>query len=88
MSIIMMAKGAAATMDAVCKPCNPPLYSSTAAIVDCNKPHINFTLVVGFGMPLEDNMPNTNVAESADVIKNVIISKVAIAESTAPIGSF
>lgn len=83
----MMENGNAATMEAVCNPCNPPLRRSTKAMSDCNIPQINFTRFEGFKSPFDDIIPRTNVAESAEVTKNVMISTMATTEITPPKGN-
>lgn len=74
---MITANGRAAIMDAVCNPPNPPLYKRTAAIEDCRIPQISFVDTAGFKLPFDVSMPKTKVAESAEVIKNVMINKVA-----------
>ncbi|MNW64382.1 hypothetical protein D3C74_426620 [compost metagenome] len=74
-------------MEAVWRPFNPPLISNTTAIADCMIPQVNFTLVLGFSLPSEDSMPNTKVAESADVIKKVMMRRVAMNAPIEPKGN-
>ena len=85
--IMTIAKGKAAIMDAVCRPCKPPDHNSTAAARDWMTPHTNFTGFGGFKSPFVVNVPSTNVAESAEVIKNVAIRMMAMVDMTAPIGN-
>lgn len=75
--IIMIANGNAAIMEAVCSAPSPPCQSKTAAVPDCTTPHTNLIFVLGFKFPYVVCIPKTNVAESADVIKNVLISRTA-----------
>lgn len=74
-------------MDAVCSPFNPPLTSSTTAIEDCRTPRVSFTLFEGLLSPLDDSIPRTKVAESAEVIKKVMIKIVAITAGNVQRGS-
>ncbi|MNI83772.1 hypothetical protein D3C73_1406140 [compost metagenome] len=81
------ANGSAATIEAVWRPLSPPLNSSTTAMADCMIPQVNFTLVLGSSLPSEVSMPNTNVAESADVIKKIMIRSVATTAKIVPKGN-
>ena len=47
------------------------------AIVDWMTPQMSFTLFGGVNEPFVDCMPRTNVAESAEVMKNDTINKTA-----------
>lgn len=75
--IRMNAKGKAAIIDAVCRAFNPPDHSRINAAADTRIPHTIFVVFGGFKLPLVVCIPRTNVAESAEVIKNVLISKIA-----------
>src|SRR5699024_5614558 len=77
-NIIMREKGKAAIINMFCKASNPPLYSKIIATADCATPHVIFTWFGGVSDPFVVCIPSTNVAESADVIKNVTISANAI----------
>ena len=61
---------------AVCNASNPPIYNSVEAIAARTIPQIILIRFGGFKLPCVVNIPKTNVAESADVIKNVAISKI------------
>ena len=82
----MKAKGKAATIDIVCNIFSPfaePTINDNAN-ADCIIPHTNFLELGGFKSPLCDSIPNTNVAEFADVMKNVNNSAIAITDITFP----
>ena len=82
----MKAKGKAATIDIVCNILSPfaePTINDNAN-ADCIIPHTNFLELGGFKSPLCDSIPNTNVAEFADVMKNVNNSAIAITDITFP----
>jgi len=78
--------GNAAAIDAVCRGRRPPARSSTVASKDCTSPQIIFFLFDGLRSPPEVNIPRTNVAEFADVTKNVQSKTNVIAESIEPSG--
>ena len=75
-------KGNAAAIEAVCNASRPPANSSDVASKDCTNPQINCLLFEGFKSPCDDNIPSTNVAEFADVIKNVLNNTTVIIDST------
>ncbi|MNP61008.1 hypothetical protein D3C76_1561440 [compost metagenome] len=56
-------------------------------MADCKIPQVNFTLVLGSNLPSEVSMPSTKVAESADVIKKIMIRSVAMNATIVPNGS-
>ena len=56
------------------------------AIRDCAIPHVTFTMLDGSNEPYDVCIPNTNVAESADVIKNEPINTSATSDKTIPKG--
>lgn len=60
-------------MMAVCMAFSPPETINTTAEADKTNPQISFTAVGGFKLPLVVCIPNTNVAESAEVMKKVEI---------------
>ena len=64
-------KGNAAATDAVCNASKPPANNKDVASSAWTIPQINCFLLDGFKSPSDDNIPSTNVAEFADVIKNV-----------------
>lgn len=70
-------KGSAAMIMVFCKAVNPFTESKITAIVDWIKPQISFTLFGGVNEPFVDCIPRTKVAESAEVMKNDAISKMA-----------
>lgn len=67
MITIIMAKGRAAAIEAVCKTSNPPARSNTQATADWMTPHVTLILFEGFNVPPSLNIPNTNVDVSATV---------------------
>lgn len=73
----MNAKGKAAIIDAVCKAVSPPDQSRTNAAADTRIPHTILVMFGGFRLPFVVCIPRTKVAESAEVIKNVLISIIA-----------
>ncbi len=73
-------------MMAVCNPSNPPEYISTTAEADSIKPQVNFTKNGGLIFPLVVCMPNTNVAESALVMKKVAMRRMVIIDKNVPKG--
>src|SRR5690606_36917803 len=81
-------KGKAAIINAFCNACNPPLYNKIAAIAASITPHVSFTLFGGVSEPFVVCIPKTNVAESAEVIKNITTSKTAIKDNILDIGSW
>jgi hypothetical protein len=52
-----------------------------------NTPQLILTALGGLRLPLVDCIPRTNVAESADVLKNVPIRNTAMIVATVPNGS-
>lgn len=80
MSIIIKENGRAAMMIVFCKAVSPLTDSNISAMVDWITPHVSLTLLGGVSDPLVDCIPRTNVAESADVIKNDAINKIATKE--------
>jgi hypothetical protein len=58
-------------------PLIPPEYYNITAAAAIIIPQINFVKDEGSYLPCRVCIPNTNVAESADVIKNVLIKKIA-----------
>jgi hypothetical protein len=69
--------GKAAPINVFCNACNPPLYKRTKATIDREIPQVIFTVLGGVSDPYVVCIPSTNVAESADVIKNVQTSVMA-----------
>src|SRR5699024_3884208 len=51
---------------------------------DNARPQAIFTVFDGFNRPSVLNMPNTNVAESAEVMKNIAITNIVIKERILP----
>lgn len=79
-SKIMKENGNAAIIIVFCKAVNPLTESKISAMEDWMTPQMIFTLFGGVKEPYVDCMPNTNVAESADVTKKEAMSKMAIKE--------
>ncbi len=80
--------GRAAIIDARCNASSPPVQRSNAAEADWIIPQTNFTRFGGLRLPFVVCIPSTNVAESADVIKKVLIRKIASNENTVENGKF
>lgn len=85
--INMMENGKAAMMITFCSASKPPTYRRMIAMADWITPQIIFKLFGGVSEPCDDCMPRTNVAESAEVMKNDVISNMAIMEITNDQGS-
>src|SRR5699024_4051223 len=79
--------GNAETIDAVWRAFKPPDQSKTAAAPAWMNPQINLILRGGFNIPFVVCIPITNVAESADVIKNVLIKTIDRTVAIVPSGS-
>src|SRR5699024_584505 len=79
--------GNAETIDAVWRAFKPPDQSKTAAAPAWMNPQINLILRGGFNIPFVVCIPITNVAESADVIKNVLINTIDNTEAIVLKGS-
>lgn len=77
MSNMMKENGNAAMIMVFCKAVNPFTDNKMTAIVDWIIPQMSFTLFGGISDPFVDCMPSTNVAESAEVMKNEAINKMA-----------
>lgn len=75
-------RGKALTMIAVCSPLKPPLPIKIRADAARNNPQLILTKLGGLRLPPVVCIPSTNVAESADVIKNVPIKNKAMADKT------
>src|SRR5699024_7194638 len=89
-SIIITEKGNAVIIAIFCNALNPlfpPEKSNTNAIKAWAKPQIIFIVTDGFNDPNVVCIPKTNVAESADVTKNVTININVIIDSTNPNGT-
>src|SRR5690606_22527126 len=78
--------GKATIIAAFCKAVRPPENRRLAAMAACKIPQINFILNDGFIDPNVVCIPSTNVAESAEVIKNTATSKRAIIDKIKPSG--
>src|SRR5690554_8217735 len=74
MKIISIMNGKAASMDMVCNASSPPLSNSTPATDTCTMPQVKRDQRFGLSTPLLVNIPNTKVAELAEVITNNTIS--------------
>ena len=69
--------GNAAMIIVFCKAVSPLTESKMSAIVDWIIPQVSLTVFGGVNEPFVDCMPRTNVAESADVMKNDTIKIIA-----------
>ena len=85
-SIMMKENGNAATMSMFCKALNPSADNKITAISDCETPQMILIIFGGCIEPSVVCIPKTNVAESADVMKNVLISITATIDNTIDIG--
>src|SRR5690554_1792992 len=74
MKIINTMNGKAASMEMVCSASSPPLSNSTPATDTCTMPQVKRDQRFGLSTPLLVNIPNTKVAELAEVITNNTIS--------------
>ena len=72
--------GKAAIIIVFCSAVSPLTDNKISAMVDWITPHVSLTLLGGVSDPFVDCIPRTNVAESADVIKNDAINKIATIE--------
>src|SRR5699024_2442799 len=72
-NIIINENGKALATSVFCNAINPPLYNRINATAACAIPHVILTEFGGVSEPFVVCIPSTNVAESAEVIKNVII---------------
>lgn len=78
--------GSAAMIMVFCKAVSPLTDNRMKAIVDWMVPQVSLTLFGGVNEPFVDCMPRTNVAESADVMKNEAIKKIAKTDMKSDIG--
>ena len=69
--------GNAAMIIVFCNAVSPLTDNKITAIVDWMMPQMSFTLFGGVNEPFVDCIPRTNVAESAEVMKNEAINKIA-----------
>lgn len=86
MSSMIKENGNAAIIMVFCKAVSPLTDSKIIAIDDWIIPQTSLTTLGGVKDPFVDCMPRTNVAESADVMKNEAINKIAATESINDIG--
>ena len=86
MSNMTKENGKAAMIIVFCKAVSPLTDSNITAIVDWMIPQMSFTLFGGVNDPFVDCMPSTKVAESAEVMKNEAINKIAKTERMSDIG--
>lgn len=70
-----MVNGVAMTIAIVLTASSPPANRKTTADPAVISPHVILRFHDGFDLPLLLSIPNTNVAESAEVIKKIKISK-------------
>ena len=80
MSNMIKENGNAAIIMVFCKAVSPLTDSKMSAIDDWIIPQTSLTMLGGVKDPFVDCIPRTNVAESADVIKNEAINKIAATE--------
>ena len=78
--------GSAAMIMVFCKAVSPLTDNRITAIVDWMIPQVSLTLFGGVNEPFVDCIPRTNVAESADVMKNEAIKKIAKTDMKSDIG--
>lgn len=81
MSNMMKENGKAAMIIVFCKAVSPLTDNKITAMTDKVIPQASFTLFGGVIEPFVDNIPRTNVAESAEVMKNEAISTTAKIET-------
>ena len=74
MSRMMTENGSAVMMRTFCRASRPPTMSRTAPRTDSRRPQITFVRLCGSRLPSSEIMPRTNVAESAEVTKNEMMS--------------
>ena len=86
MSSMTKENGKAAMIIVFCKAVSPLTESKISAMVDWITPQMSFTLFGGVNEPFVDCIPRTNVAESADVMKNETINKIAKTDMMNDIG--
>lgn len=86
MKITIKEKGRAAMISIFWNPSMPPEYITIAAIDDKVSPQIIFIVFEGFNCPPVLNMPSTNVAESADVMKKMAITNIVTKDRIVPNG--
>src|SRR5699024_7682101 len=82
--------GSAEMMAADCKafrPVSPPASNRTKAMAERETPHTTLIIPDGVSEPNDVCIPRTNVAESADVMKNDDTSSIATSDRSSPIGS-
>ena len=85
--MIMMEKGNAEMISIFSNPSiPPPKYITIAAIDDNVSPQMTLTVFAGLSCPFVLNIPITNVAESADVMKNTAITKIVTKDKILPKG--
>ena len=67
-------------------PLIPPEYITIAAMKANVNPQVTLTTFDGFNWPPVLNIPSTNTAESADVIKNIAMTITVMKDKTVPSG--
>ncbi|MPM19692.1 hypothetical protein SDC9_66118 [bioreactor metagenome] len=80
--IMIMANGKDIIIASFCNVSKPPDNIKAIANNACMIPHIIFFLLLGFKFPLDVNIAKTKTAESAEVIKNVVSSKMKVNDKT------
>lgn len=76
MKIKINTNGNAEMIDAVCNAVKPPDHNNTVAAEAWIKPQTSLIISGGLSIPFVVWIPNTNVAESAEVMKNVLINTI------------
>ena len=85
--MIMMEKGNAEMISIFSNPSIPPPKYITIAALDVNvSPQMTLTVLAGLSCPFVLNIPITNVAESAEVMKNTAITKIVTKDKILPKG--
>lgn len=82
--IITREKGKATMIRVFSRALRPPENRSDIAIRASRAPQTIFFLLDGLSFPFSDNIAKTNVAESADVMKNETIKTKATMDMTLP----
>ncbi len=83
---MIIAKGGAAVSETDCKFCKPPVISNTIARAAMSTPHTPILDFEGLRSPLFEYIDRTNVAEFAQVTKNVVINTSIVTDMMKPRG--
>ena len=87
MSSSRIVNGTPVMMATCCTASRPPASRSTKAKNATKTPQMTFIFADGFMSPLLDSMARTKAAESAEVMKNEPMSRIATSETTVLIGN-